>query len=121
MSAVRKHNRKRFKTSIEKLVAAWLEADMVPYRCEVKSGRCHIDIVIGKAGAIEINGCYWHACHRCYPSMSREKQMKRHRDIHRNLFLGKKGFKLLVLWECDILNRPDETRQQLRDYVTKVT
>lgn len=115
-SAVRKHNRKRPKTSIEKLVAAWLKADKFPFRCEVKCGRCHIDIVIGKIGALEINGCYWHACTKCFPSISREQQMKRHRDIHRMLFLGRRGYKLLTLWECEILNKPDVAREKLRAY-----
>jgi G:T-mismatch repair DNA endonuclease (very short patch repair protein) len=120
-SAVRKHNRKRFKSSIEKLVAAWLEADGIPFRTEVKAGRCHIDIVIGKLGAVELNGCYWHACHKCYPLKTREQQMKRHRDLHRMLFLGhKRGYKFLVLWECEILNTPDEARQRLRDYANVV-
>jgi len=115
-SVVRKHNKKRFKTSIEKLVAAWLDADGIPYRCEVRVGKCHIDIVIGRKGAVELNGCYWHCCHKCYPKKTRKQQMKRFQDIHRYQYLGRKGFKLLVLWECDILNHPDETREVLRKY-----
>lgn len=115
-SAARKHNRKRPKSSIEKLVAAWLEADGIPYRTEVKVGKCHIDIVVGKKGAVELNGCFWHCCHQCYPKKTREQQMKRFRDIHRYQFLGRKGYKLLVLWEHDILNHPDETREALRNY-----
>ncbi len=119
-SAARKHNRKRPKSSIEKLVAAWLDADGIPYRTEVKCGRCHIDIVVGNKGAIEINGCYWHCCHRCYPKKTRKQQMKRFQDIHRYQYLGRKGFKLLILWECDILNHPDETRENLRKYAGTV-
>lgn len=115
-SVIRKHNKKRFKSSIEKLIAAWLTADEIPFRTEVRAGRCHIDVVVGKHGAIEINGCYWHGCHKCYPTMSRAMQMKRHRDIHRMIFLGRLGYKLLTLWECDILNYPDETREKLRAY-----
>ena len=119
-SVIRKHNRKRPKTSIEKLVAAWLDADGIPYRTEVRCGRCHIDIVIGKKGAIELNGCYWHCCHRCYPKKTRKQQMKRFQDIHRYQYLGRKGFKILILWECDILGHPDETREALRKYVETV-
>jgi G:T-mismatch repair DNA endonuclease (very short patch repair protein) len=43
--------------------------------------------------------------------------MKRFQDIHRYQYLGRKGYKLLVLWECDILGHPDETREVLRKYV----
>jgi G:T-mismatch repair DNA endonuclease (very short patch repair protein) len=119
-SAVRKHNRKRPKSSIEKLVAAWLEADGIPFRTEVKVGKCHVDIVIGKKGAVELNGCYWHCCHRCYPVKTQEQKLKRFRDIHRYQFLGHRGFKLVVLWECDILNKPDETREKLRGFAKNV-
>jgi DNA mismatch endonuclease (patch repair protein) len=115
-SAARKHNRKRPKSSIEKLVAAWLDADVFPYRTEVRVGKCHIDIVISKRGAVELNGCYWHCCHRCYPKKTKKQQMKRFRDIRRYQFLSRKGYKILVLWECDILNHPDETRDKLRVY-----
>jgi G:T-mismatch repair DNA endonuclease (very short patch repair protein) len=115
-SAVRKHNRKRPKSSIEKLVAAWLEADGIPFKTEVKVGRCHIDIVVGKKGAIELNGCYWHSCHLCYPVRTKKQQMKRFKDIHRYQFLGRKGYRLLVLWECFILGQPDEARKKLRKF-----
>lgn len=119
-SAVRKHNRKRPKSSIEKLVAAWLDTDGFPYRTEVKVGKCHIDIVIGKKGAVELNGCYWHCCHRCYPKKTKKQQLKRFQDIHRYQFLGRRGYKLLILWECNILHHPDETREQLRKYSYQV-
>lgn len=115
-SAVRKHNRKRPKSSIEKLIAAWLETDGIPFRTEVKVGKCHVDVVVGKKGAIELNGCYWHCCHRCFPKKTKKQQLKRFQDIHRYQFLGRRGYSLLVLWECDILNRPDETREKLRTY-----
>ncbi len=119
-SVIRKSNRKRPKSSIEKLVAAWLDADHIPYRTEVKVGKCHVDIVIGKKGAVELNGCYWHCCHRCYPNKTKKQQLKRFQDIHRYQFLGYRGFKLLVLWECDILNNPDETRERLRKYANVI-
>lgn len=118
-SAARKHNRKRPKSSIEKLAGAWLESDGIPYRAEARIGRCHVDLLIGKRGVVELNGCYWHCCHRCYPKKTKKQQMKRHQDIHRYQYLGRKGFKVLVLWECDILNKPDETREQLRHFANE--
>lgn len=113
-SILRKHNKKRPKSTIERLVAAWLTTDGIPFRTEVKCGKCHIDVVVGKM-AIEINGCYWHGCPRCFPSMSRKMQMKRFRDIKRYQFLGRKGYKIHIIWECDILGKPDETREILRN------
>jgi len=115
-SAARKHNRKRPKSSIEKLVAAWLEADGISFRTEVRIGKCHVDILVGKK-VIELNGCYWHCCHRCYPKKTRAQQLKRFRDISRYQYLGRRGYKILVLWECDILSQPDQTRKQLNAFV----
>lgn len=115
-SAARKRNRKRPKSSIEKLVAAWLVADLIPFKTEVKAGRCHIDIVIGKRGAVELNGCYWHACFTCNPVLNKKQKLKRFQDIHRYKFLGRRGFKLLVLWEHEILNSPDAAREKLKQY-----
>jgi len=116
--AARKHNRKRHKSSIEKLVAAWLDTDGIPYRTEVKVGKCHVDVVIGKKGAIELNGCWWHK-HTClsYPGgMSAKDKVIRLKDQRRYNYLIRKGYKLLVLWECFILGRPDEAREQLKEF-----
>jgi len=115
-SAARKHNRKRPKSSIEKLVGAWLESDHIPYRTEVKVGKCHVDIVVGRHGAIELNGCYWHSCHLCYPARTKKQQMKRFKDIRRYQFLIRKGYKLLVVWECFILGSPDAARAQIKEF-----
>jgi DNA mismatch endonuclease, patch repair protein len=116
-SAARRHNRKRPKSSIEKLVAAWLEADGIPFRTEVKIGKCHVDLVVGRRGAIELNGCYWHKCHLCFPNRTKKQQMKRFKDIRRYQFLLRKGYDLLVLWECFILDQPDKARERLKEFV----
>lgn len=122
--AVRRHNKKRAPSSIEKLVAAWLEIDGIPFKKEVKAGKCHIDIVIrsltGQKIAIELNGCYWHGCVKCYPYMKHDMQMKRFRDIRRYQFLRRKNYKVVVLWECDILGQPDLIRSQVRQLAGKI-
>jgi G:T-mismatch repair DNA endonuclease (very short patch repair protein) len=48
--------------------------------------------------------------------MSKKMQMKRFKDIHRYQFLRKRGYKVYVIWECKILNKPDEAREELRGY-----
>lgn len=115
-SIVKKHNRKRPKSSIEKLVGAWLEADGIPYKAEAKIGKCHVDVLLNKRFIVELNGCYWHGCHRCFPKKSNKQRLKRFKDIRRYQYLGRKGYRVLVLWECDILGKPDESRQKLIQY-----
>lgn len=112
--AIRKHNKKRLPSSLERLVYAWLTEDNIPYRREVKVGRCHVDIVLGKKLAIELAGCYWHFCHICFPNTTKKMQMKRFRDIKRYNFLRKRGFTVVVLWEHELLDTPDKMREQIR-------
>lgn len=117
--AARRRNRKRPKSSIEKLVAAWLLADGISFKTEVKVGKCHIDVVIGKKGAVELNGCYYHFHPKCYPNQTRKMIMKRIRDRNRMNFLIRKGFNTYVFWECEILGQPDVVREQLRQIAKK--
>ena len=117
-SRIRKHNKKRRKSSIEILVASWLELDGISFKAEGRVGRCHVDIVLGKKKAIELNGCYWH-CHTCrdYPNgMTNKDKAVRLKDQRRYNYLIRKGYDLLVLWECFILGQPDKAREQLREF-----
>ena len=58
--------------------------------------------------AVFINGCYWHRCPHCKPSMPkthqifwREKFLKnQQRDKKKGLELRKSGWGTLVFWEC---------------------
>ena len=113
--AIRKHNKKRPTSSLELLVYSWLLADGIPFRKEVKVGRCHIDIVLGKKLALEICGCWWHFCNICYPNPTKKMQMKRFRDIRRYNFIRKKGYDLYPFWEHELLNNSDQMREQIME------
>lgn len=64
----------------------------------------------GKKIAIFVNGCYWHRCPRCKPSMPKsnidfwknkfEKNVAR--DKRKKTELEELGWKVFVIWECEI-------------------
>lgn len=52
--------------------------------------------------AVEINGCYWHGCPKCYPDATKLKKRQsqgRANDERRMTYLRRKGWRVLVLWE----------------------
>jgi DNA mismatch endonuclease (patch repair protein) len=60
--------------------------------------------------AIFINGCFWHRCPYCKPSMPKtrrefwKKKLSANvvRDRENRAMLKKKGVKSMVFWECQI-------------------
>ena len=64
----------------------------------------------GKKIAIFVNGCYWHRCPYCDPSDPKtnvefwlEKFLKnKERDKRKQAILESQGWKVLVIWECQI-------------------
>jgi DNA mismatch endonuclease, patch repair protein len=62
--------------------------------------------------AIFINGCFWHRCPMCdlpYPKKNKifwENKFLRNkeRDVLKKFRLEKDGWKVLIVWECEIKN-----------------
>lgn len=84
------------------------------------------DIVFTKKKkAIFVNGCFWHG-HDCkrgkrIPKSNREYWIKkinrnRERDIYNVEMLLSKGWKVLILWECELKDK-DKLRQRLIDFL----
>ncbi|CAK5086087.1 unnamed protein product [Meloidogyne enterolobii] len=66
---------------------------------------------------IEVNGCVWHGCERCYPEnnsvlpngLTAGKQ--RDKDSKRLEFIKSQGINVQVFWECEIRNMLDKDRE----------
>lgn len=64
----------------------------------------------GKKVAVFVNGCFWHRCPKCKPSFPKTnkdfwKQKFRKnkvRDRKKQAALEEQGWRVLVLWECQI-------------------
>lgn len=106
-------------TSIELMVRRYLFSQGYRYRVNYKALPGKPDIVFTKKKvAIFIHGCYWHG-HNCgsryahasqsnraywEPKIKRTKQ----RDQEHTAELEKYGWKVIVLWECQIREKFDE-------------
>lgn len=85
------------------------------------------DVVSIKGGwAIQVNGCFWHRHAGC----ARATLPKRNRDLWTEKFaanverdrrlaraLRSQGFRLLVVWECQLEERPARVAAELRRFV----
>jgi len=107
-------------TSIELMVRRYLFALGYRYRVNYKSLPGKPDIVFTKKKiAIFIHGCYWHGhdCGSRYAHTSKSNQAYWGPKIQRNQQRDQKhiaqleanGWKVIVLWECQIKNHFDQT------------
>ncbi len=102
---------KRRDTAPELLVRARLrEAGLGGYRLDWKVPG-HPDIAWpGKKVALFVNGCFWHRCPRCKPSLPKshveywsvkfERNVERDRACHKAL--AEAGWRVHVVWECEL-------------------
>lgn len=111
-------------TSIELMVRRYLFSQGYRYRVNYKALPGKPDIVFSKKKiAIFIHGCYWHG-HDCgsryahtsqsnktywEPKIYRTKQ----RDHEHIIKLEASGWKVAILWECQIKNNFDQTIENL--------
>jgi G:T-mismatch repair DNA endonuclease (very short patch repair protein) len=112
---IRKANRQRKATGLEKQIHAMLKAEKIPFVKEKTIGRCHSDIFIEPMTVVEINGCFWHghfACQKKPPSAMQRGALAS--DARRIAFFKALGFDVHVIWECDVKNDPEKVQVQLK-------
>lgn len=75
----------------------------------------------GRKVAIFVNGCFWHRCPKCnlpIPNNNREFWMDKfeknvERDRHNIHDLEVQGWKVIVIWECEMKKEPDAVRARI--------
>jgi DNA mismatch endonuclease, patch repair protein len=80
---------------------------------------------VGKKTAIFVHGCFWHG-HDCDEGIRKPKsnlgywipklQRNSERDQARQEELLRNGWKILVLWDCE-LKAPDAVKKRLREFL----
>lgn len=113
-SALMKRVRQRG-TQVEDLVAAALRAQHLAYRRNVRSLPGTPDFANKtKRWAIFVNGCFWHHHKTCVrgtiPTRNREFWVEkftanRRRDAMKIRALRRMGFRVVVIWECQGLDK----------------
>jgi len=67
--------------------------------------------------AIFVNGCFWHRCNKCTPNMPKSNVDFWNEKFNKNIERDKKkegelinlGWKVIVVWECEIKNDLEST------------
>lgn len=116
-------------TSIEVKVRKYLFSQGFRYRKNVKSLPGKPDLVLPRYRAVVfVHGCFWHrhpGCKAAYMPKSRTEfwqekfeQNVRNDALHRKT-LARDGWRVFVVWECDINNRFEKTMCLLVDRLKK--
>ena len=71
--------------------------------------------------AILVNGCYWHRCPYCKPSIpksnsgfwSEKFERNKERDARQKRQRDKEGIRSLVVWECQMKKNPDRVLERI--------
>lgn len=113
-AAIRRTNRHRPASGLEKKVHDWLREDGIGFLTEFPVGECHADIFLPPDILVEADGCFFHACSACHPKPNKRQLAIREKDERRYAFFKSQGFKVVVLRECEINKRPRKCRDILR-------
>lgn len=119
---------KRSDTKPEMLVRQRLRAaGLTGYRLQWKKAPGRPDIAFpGRHVAIFVNGCFWHRCPHCNPSVPKRNtefwEAKFRRNVERDqralAELEQLGWHAITIWECELKrDRIDETMARVIDEV----
>ena len=118
MAGVRQKN-----TKPELLIRKQLHRLGLRYRLHVKKLPGSPDLVFPKYKAVVfVHGCFWHQHPGCRKSRRPESrgewwneklQKNVERDRRKKLALKRQGWRVLTIWECDILHHPEEAAGDL--------
>ncbi|MDM8300119.1 DNA mismatch endonuclease Vsr [Collinsella tanakaei] len=122
---------KRANTKPEMLVRQRLRAaGLTGYRLQWKKAPGRPDIAFpGRRIAIFVNGCFWHRCPHCHPSVPKrntefwEAKFRRNveRDAKARTELAELGWTAITIWECELKrDRIDETMDRVIQQIRSV-
>lgn len=108
-------------TSIEMMVRSFLFSKGLRFRKNDKRYPGHPDVVLPKYRTmVFVNGCFWHMHENC-PKATRvpksnvefwsAKLLRNHeRDVRQHVELETMGWKVIVVWECELAKKVREER-----------
>jgi DNA mismatch endonuclease, patch repair protein len=98
------------------------------YRLHWKKAPGKPDITYpGRKLAIFVNGCYWHRCPHCNPPFPKthqgfwEEKFRKNteRDLRKVEQLEQQGWKVIVIWECQIRDNLQICVDMIRSFLLK--
>jgi len=116
-------------TGPERLIRTMLHKNGFRFRLQGKELPGKPDIVLPKyKTVIFVHGCFWHRhenCKYCYTPKSHEEfwQKKFQRTVERDTeqvkALSQAGWLPLIIWECELKDKADETFNRIQDILRK--
>ncbi len=110
-------------TRPELTVRKYLHAQGFRYRLHSRKLPGSPDLVLPRYRvAIFVHGCFWHRHHECKyattPANNAERwklkfEANTERDARKEAMLRVAGWKVLIVWECELRQNPEERLRQL--------
>ena len=107
------------------------EAGLTGYRLQWKKAPGRPDIAFpGRKIAIFVNGCFWHRCPHCNPSMPKRNTdfwiAKFKRNVERDQAaiteLENLGWTAITIWECELKKKNiDQTMERVITQIREAT
>ena len=98
------------------------------YRTHYRINRANVDIAFPKKRrAINVNGCFWHQHDNCVEASKprtnseywKQKLIRNKlRDQQNSRSIEGEGWKLLIVWECELENDPQSTFLEVERFLT---
>jgi DNA mismatch endonuclease, patch repair protein len=93
------------------------------YRIHYKVDKANVDIAFTrKRKAINVNGCFWHQHENCLEASKpktntvfwkKKLEMNKYRDTRNFDIIRKSGWKLMIVWECELEKNPSNIFSQV--------
>lgn len=96
-------------TKPERAIHNYLKGHKIAHKMHPRMTGSPDIIIPSKKIAIFIHGCFWHGCKNCYKQPKNNKKFwkkkienNKGRDRKNSRLLRKNGWKIKIIWECDI-------------------
>jgi DNA mismatch endonuclease, patch repair protein len=105
------------------------EAGFSGYRLHWAVASARPDIAYpGRKIALFVNGCFWHQCPHCHPARPKANaafweskfEATMARDSRQYEELRSAGWRVLVVWECDLRDHPESVVARLTNAISGV-
>lgn len=106
----------------EKLVIQWLKDSGHNVTTQFQLGNFLFDAHVNNTNIlVEHHGDYWHCNPRVYINGAINEMQKAHqrRDFAKKAYAKKMGYYLITVWEIDVKQRPEETREWILGKIKK--
>jgi len=74
----------------------------IPYEFQAIKGPFVIDFLVLNRIYVEINGCYWHGCPKCFSTLNETQKRKIRSDKRKRGYFKNKGLPLIEIWEHEL-------------------